>query len=1130
MKKTFKFLPLLAASAVVVGCNDYDFGVTADAFRQKEYAENFAKAFGETDPNQDWSMATLVTANVNLPEISGVSKMNIMTGDPRNAETRLLAQIMLQDGQGSIDFDALKGQNYVFVTVEQDDQYKVFGQYSIVNGFLGIGDVQMPMTRVGVGNVTEVSSFSSTCPTTQRTGTTATVDYTYFNNIRSTTEIAGIKYPGDANYENSDVLKTLEEWVAFAKANVTYANNTLTNYSPFTDESIASFVKVSGSDFTGLTADNMKDGCTTNEEVLITYNLWGTPATKTLQEWIAAAKNGNATPSNYQYNNGGAPFEPTAVITSCASWDDVDWTEVSYKSGVEVVSAGTVITYNGTSKSLAGWQADAAANVDAILAGSYNGPWPNDVLKACITTTPCSKSDAGAIYNGLTDESTWELKENTKTTYKFVNPTFQYLDNVEQSSSPAITLGDFNSFFGDGNFFAESVSVWDNTKLGKYYDEATMRKMENGYSIVTTANQVIELPYVFGCTAYSNQFGYIYYKEADEDNIDPISLKHYVLIEDGRPSQNIYRDQWKTGTAVASSSNNYAADKYYTYNFTDENGNPTFSGNYITLEGAKDDPFVCNCNESSGTGIYSAEHKHLSTCYSPADRYAQIAAKSFYGTTYRPMFFGEDGNASQGTYEWPEGYKIVFWINTLAESDQPTMLKTHPADRFTSSGGMGGHFNYSLPTINKRLFHNYQGTLTHTEEELKTLGQVQCISWTLDGTTFLAFGDMSGDKDLNDMVFMVSAPNSDPENTVVTVPVKWHLNYNSQHEDNDLFANETLNQGANYTNPKKSDGTNSEPTRVGYEFVGWSTDPTASAGDKSVTGTVPTNSTAAINYYAVWAPIGKSYTITWHKNYDPTIYASDCGKDDPETNAADIHKQQVVGENETFTKPNTNPTAPSEKVFKGWSLTPTGDILPESWFENPTNMTATGDDENICFYAIYEDAPTPGPDPEAMTWIFACEDLGGVYDYDFNDVVWSVKHVAGQTNVTVELLAAGGTLPFSLNYGSTKITTKLEALGQTDTPVIPRITGKTYNLTVESTWTLEANKQNFNVVVETSGTSSVVSTYQRGEAKGKTPQVLILPETWQWPDERVSIETVYPGFKAWTGDATNYFWYVLDNK
>lgn len=1125
MKKSLcRGLIAFTSLAALASCQDYEGGFNLDQIKKASYAKDFEKTFGTPDPNQDWSMATLVKANVNLPGLSGTAKMNICTGDPRNAETRLLAQIMLKDGQGSIDFDAIKGVDNVFVTVEQDGQYKVFSQYNIVNGLLGIGDVQMPMTRVGVGNVSEVSSFSSTCPTTQRTGTTATVDYTYFNNIVSTTEIDGIKYPKTDSYTNSNNMKTLEGWIVWAKSNITWDswNKILTNNSPFTDETVCQFIKVSGSDFSSCTESNMKSTVTTSQqtESLITWN----GSKMNFDGWKQSVIDGNNPPSNYQYNNSAWPFETSSILfynSATYQWF-FDWSNPQYKQNAVVIFPGTVYNYNGQSLSLSAWQTDAINHIGDIISGSYDGPWENDLLLSCITFVPCNRTDDGAIFS-LTNESTWVLKDNAESHYANVYPTFQYLDKVEQSSSPAITLGDFNSFFGDGNFFAESVSVWADTKLGKYYDEATMRKMENGFSIVTTEKQVIELPYVFGCTAYSNQFGYIYYKAADEDKIDPITLKHYVLIEDGRPSQNVYRDSWK-GTAVSSNGNNYAADKYYTYSFTDENGNPTFSGNYVTLEGAKDDPFVCTCNEQGGTGIYSAEHKHLSTCYSPADRYAQIAAKSFYGTTYRPMFFGEDGKASQGTYEWPAGYKIVFWINTLAESDQPEMLKTHPAARFTSDGNMGGHFNYSLPTINKRLFHNYQGSLSHTAEELKTLGQVQCISWTLDGTTFLAFGDVCGDKDLNDMVFMVSAPNSDPGNTVVTVPVKWHLNYNAIHENNDLFDNYTLNQGASYTNPKNSDGDNSEPSRVGYEFVGWSTNPAATAGDKTITSTVPTTSTDAIHYYAVWQPIGdepiiENVTIRWHYNYN--------GIDGGHGSDGDVYETNIVTKSTgKYSKPTTNPTntADQTKVFKGWALSPDATEV----IDPATLVDVTAGDKDICYYAIWEGVPDITPDPEWISWIFACEDLGGSFDYDFNDVVWEVKYAAGATTAQVKLLAAGGTLPFTLSYNGTPITTKAAEYASTAEVYISQEGSLDYHeFTVPSTWSVEANKHLFTVAVDVEGTgaSTIISAYQKDATKSnKSPQVLLLPGGWQWPAETQNIGDKYPSFKNWVAGNGDFDW------
>ena len=50
-------------------------------------------------------------------------------------------------------------------------------------------------------------------------------------------------------------------------------------------------------------------------------------------------------------------------------------------------------------------------------------------------------------------------------------------------------------------------------------------------------------------------------------------------------------------------------------------------------------------------------------------------------------------------------------------------------------------------------------------------------------------------------------------------------------------------------------------------------------------------------------------------------------------------------------------------------------------------------------------------DPKpAATWILACEDLGGTFDYDFNDVVLKIEHVSGKELATITPLAAGGTL------------------------------------------------------------------------------------------------------------------------
>ena len=47
---------------------------------------------------------------------------------------------------------------------------------------------------------------------------------------------------------------------------------------------------------------------------------------------------------------------------------------------------------------------------------------------------------------------------------------------------------------------------------------------------------------------------------------------------------------------------------------------------------------------------------------------------------------------------------------------------------------------------------------------------------------------------------------------------------------------------------------------------------------------------------------------------------------------------------------------------------------------------------------------------EPDKWLLACEDLGGSFDIDYNDVVFSVEHISGQNKAKLTPLAAGGTL------------------------------------------------------------------------------------------------------------------------
>ncbi|MCR5044032.1 MAG: hypothetical protein K6A93_07870 [Bacteroidaceae bacterium] len=57
---------------------------------------------------------------------------------------------------------------------------------------------------------------------------------------------------------------------------------------------------------------------------------------------------------------------------------------------------------------------------------------------------------------------------------------------------------------------------------------------------------------------------------------------------------------------------------------------------------------------------------------------------------------------------------------------------------------------------------------------------------------------------------------------------------------------------------------------------------------------------------------------------------------------------------------------------------------------------------------------------EAESWLMVCEDLGGSFDTDYNDVIFKVDHVSGKETAKVTAMAAGGTLAsyIVLNNGS----------------------------------------------------------------------------------------------------------------
>lgn len=174
--------------------------------------------------------------------------------------------------------------------------------------------------------------------------------------------------------------------------------------------------------------------------------------------------------------------------------------------------------------------------------------------------------------------------------------------------------------------------------------------------------------------------------------------------------------------------------------------------------------------------------------------------------------------------------------------------------------------------------------------------------------------------------------------------------------------------------------------------------------------------------------------------------------------------------------------------------------------------------------------PDPLPEPQSESWIIACEDLGNTDDIDFNDVVFSVSHTAGETTAKVTPLAAGGVLPSNIYHGGNNLGeihnlingAQPNANGQysmlnTGSKGTP---GSAITINVPADYSV--TNHGFTVKVKDQNESIVLESAEIGTA----PQMLVLPGEWAWPTERTSIGTAFPMFVNWSKAAnTAIDWY-----
>lgn len=148
MRKLISNTALVAIAAggmLFASCGDHD--MFNPNYKAEEYAANWEQKIGAVDPNQDWSMATKVTAKANVPNADGSSIMRIFSVGENQ---QLLCATSITNGKGEVSFDVQKGSNEVFVTVLQGNKYIFSGIIGIDNGIANITpNAKRAKTRAG---------------------------------------------------------------------------------------------------------------------------------------------------------------------------------------------------------------------------------------------------------------------------------------------------------------------------------------------------------------------------------------------------------------------------------------------------------------------------------------------------------------------------------------------------------------------------------------------------------------------------------------------------------------------------------------------------------------------------------------------------------------------------------------------------------------------------------------------------------------------------------------------------------------------------------------------------------------------------------------------------------------------
>lgn len=331
------------------------------------------------------------------------------------------------------------------------------------------------------------------------------------------------------------------------------------------------------------------------------------------------------------------------------------------------------------------------------------------------------------------------------------------------------------------------------------------------------------------------------------------------------------------------------------------------------------------------------------------------------------------------------------------------------------------------------------------------------------------------------------------------------------------------------------------------------------------------------NYYNRYAPrncfstqegypkVGDKFGVWWHDG-EPSTY---------ESGWMDAHSESNLNPPDVWTEVWTAETYMNNTrhaVMFGLYFDSRGDMVvgAEDMYAYDAGWKDYSDyDLNDRVFKIY------GSQPEVLnnksqSWILPFEDLGGSFDWDFNDVILKMDYVSGQKTAKITPIAAGGTLHSEVFFNDTDDESKVQDLGEIHVLLGADPVGedelyasinashrgtpgtiKTVNITDPANFSIANAQTDANSSANGTSTKSMVGAYvvTKGghgmstiayNGMGKAPAMLVLPTTyqiddtyyeWAWPVENKDIRAAYgePGhsFDEWVADHTKaQDWYM----